>query len=134
SRNVSPWFRKAIDDPASNRIDTRYHDNRNHISRRLGRAKCSWKRCDEDVNIRLHEFGDQLGYTCWSSLGAATFDLEILPVDVAMLAHSCPQCFDERSGVGGAAGPGHVTDPRNFGGLRPCRERPRGRPAADQRD
>jgi hypothetical protein len=61
--------------------------------------------------------GDQLGNTRLPSLGAAIFDDEILPIDVAMLAHAFPQCFDERPGIGDAAGPGHVTDPRNPSGL-----------------
>src|SRR5258707_1374623 len=75
-------------------------------------------------------FGDQLGNTRLPSLGAAIFDDEIHPIDVAMLAHSLLQCFDERPRVGGAAGPRHVTDPRNPGGLRLRRNRPRRRRAS----
>src|SRR5262249_8175290 len=77
---------------------------------------------------------DQLGNTRWPSLGAAIFDDEMLPIDVAMLAHSLPQCFDEGPGVGGAAGARHVADPPHpLGLLRTRRERPRSR-AAEQRD
>src|SRR5258705_8099221 len=51
-----------------------------------------------------------------------------------MLAHSLLQCFDERPGVGGAAGPRHVTDPRNSGGLRVRSDRPIDHRATDKRD
>ena len=59
-----PGFARLSMIPASNRIHTRHHDDWNRIGHLFGREDCRRHRCDEDVDLRLHQLGDQPGNPC----------------------------------------------------------------------
>jgi hypothetical protein len=86
--------------------------------------------CDDDINIAVNKLSHRTGIVLECSLRPANVDGQILPFDVAALAHT----ITERAQRGRRRRHGcENPDAPDLRLLRACRERPRCR-AADERD
>jgi hypothetical protein len=85
---------------------------------------------DDDVDLETNELVSQPAKTLWLALSRAELKLNVLSLDVAVLAQAGSERAQERFRIGG----NKYTDPRQLCLLRMRRERPRCRCAADERD
>src|SRR5262249_59570278 len=108
-------------------------DDRNRRGRSFGRKRGSIGERDDHGHATAHEIRHERRQTIVLAIQPVVLNHYVLPLDVTGFAEG----FAERSGLA-HAGPGRPAlaeaHDRHRRLLRPCRERPRGGSAAEQRD
>ena len=130
---LPPGLLRLATRPSCDRVAADGEDNRNGCGRRLG-GKCrgSAPGCDDHVHLPANQIGRQRRQSIILTLGPAVLDRHVAALDIAGFAQALAECGDvarERVRRPAVKKPDH----RHRRLLRPRRERPRHRRAAEQR-
>src|SRR5262245_8985455 len=132
--DIPAWPRQTVDEARAHRVSDSHNDDRNSGGRRFGGKGGGCGPSHNDVDFAANELASDVGNLLGRSLRPTIGDGEILPLDVTVLAQGiteCPQhCGCRNRGS-------EKTNPDLFvplALLRPRRERPCDRSAAEQRD
>jgi hypothetical protein len=124
-------MREAGNDAKGNEIGGDRRDDRNCRCRTLG-GKNSRSVGHDDIDVESNQLGRQSGEPVLMSICKAKFDVEVPAFDVAEVTKAIRKCVDGSDKLGGRRR-AQLPDPgKPLRLLRPGRERPRCRCAAEQ--
>ena len=98
--DVAARPRQAGDEPRSDRIAHSRHDDRNCACRLPCRGGGRRLICDDDVDLEPDELIDQRAQAIWLAVRRAELELNVLSLDIAMLAQPIPEYAPERLWIG----------------------------------
>ena len=127
-------LREARDDAGRDGVAADRHDDRNRSSRLLGRVRPRCPVGHDDIDVETNKLGHQIREPIVFTLRPPELYDNVPALDVTEIAQARSQGLNRFSGPSGCRGT-QKSDPRHLAGLlRPRRDRPRSRRAADQRD
>src|SRR5262249_7461182 len=85
---IAPRSGKARDEPGTDRITERQHDDRDRACRTLGRLSGRGGRDDDDVRLESQAFGSQGGKSLALAIGGEVVDRNRLALDVTQVVQA----------------------------------------------
>ena len=107
-------MRRAVNEPISDRVAARHHDDWNSLSLLLGGTDCFRRGQDKDVNLEVNQLGNEFPRSPPLASSTAIFDDNVFAIDVTKSLQPLPQRFNVGSWVRAVAGAGNLSDPRDF--------------------